>query len=147
MSGCVCVVFVCVWLGMRRLRLSARLWVRRFRVCLVVAVSSSFLCFNVLVFAQVALLSLCRDEALKVIRNSLKGQGLDAWWRLSQEYEPSNEQSNLRHLNICAQRSKIGNTSTDSIAVGRAMRGPMWFVGSRCNTQHCKSCRSIWSSI
>ena len=40
----------------------------------------------------------CRDEALTVIRNSLKGQVIDAWRRLCKEYELSNEQSNPRLL-------------------------------------------------
>ena len=47
---------------------------------------------------QVALVSLCRDEALTVVRNSERGQGLDAWRRLNREYEPNNPQANLRLL-------------------------------------------------
>ena len=47
---------------------------------------------------QVALVSLCRDEALTVVGNQLQGQEMDAWRRVSKEYEPSNEQSNLRLL-------------------------------------------------
>jgi hypothetical protein len=47
---------------------------------------------------QVALVSLCRDEALTVVRNSAKGQGLDAWRRLCREYEPTTDQANLRLL-------------------------------------------------
>ena len=47
---------------------------------------------------QVALVSLCRDEALTIVRNSAKGHGLDAWRRLCKEYEPTNDQANLRLL-------------------------------------------------
>ena len=47
---------------------------------------------------QVALVSLCKDEALTVIKNSEKNQGLDAWRRLNREYEPNNPQANLRLL-------------------------------------------------
>ena len=52
---------------------------------------------------QVALVSLCRDEALTVVRNSERGQGLDAWRRLNREYEPSNPQANLRLLKKALQ--------------------------------------------
>ena len=47
---------------------------------------------------QVALVSLCRDEALTVVKNSHKGQGPDAWRRLNREYEPNNPQANRRLL-------------------------------------------------
>ena len=47
---------------------------------------------------QVALVSLCRDEALTIVRNSNKGFGLDAWRRLCREYEPTTDQANLRLL-------------------------------------------------
>ena len=47
---------------------------------------------------HVALVSLCRDEALTVVRNSSKGQGLDSWRRLVKEYEPNTPQANLRML-------------------------------------------------
>ena len=47
---------------------------------------------------QVALVSLCRDEPLTIVRNSNKGFGLDAWRRLCREYEPSTEQANFRIL-------------------------------------------------
>ena len=47
---------------------------------------------------QVALVSLCRDEALTIVRNSAKGHGLDAWRRMCKEYEPTTDQANLRLL-------------------------------------------------
>ena len=47
---------------------------------------------------HVALVSLCRDEALTVVKNSGKRQGLNAWRRLNSEYEPNNPQANLRLL-------------------------------------------------
>ena len=56
---------------------------------------------------QVALVSLCRDEALLIIRNSAKGSGLDAWRRLAREYEPNTEQSNLRLLKRVLQPRRV----------------------------------------
>lgn len=47
---------------------------------------------------HVALVSLCRDEALTVVKNSEKSQGCDAWRRLHRAYEPNNPQANLRLL-------------------------------------------------
>lgn len=43
-------------------------------------------------------MALFRDEALMVVRNSAKGQGLDAWRRRNRECEPNNEVANLRLL-------------------------------------------------
>ena len=57
---------------------------------------------------QIALVSLCRDEALLIIRNSAKGSGLDAWRRLAREYEPNTEQSNLRLLKRVLQPPRVG---------------------------------------
>eukprot|EP00971_Amphidinium_carterae_P052761 1038970-Amphidinium_carterae.1 len=47
---------------------------------------------------HVALVSLCKDEALTVVRNSVQSSGLDAWRRLVKEYEPNTPQANLRLL-------------------------------------------------
>ena len=47
---------------------------------------------------QVALVSLCKDESLTVVRNSERDMGLDAWRRLHREHEPNNPQANLRLL-------------------------------------------------
>eukprot|EP00971_Amphidinium_carterae_P014303 282616-Amphidinium_carterae.1 len=47
---------------------------------------------------HVALVSLCRDDALTIIRNASKAQGLDAWRKLHREFEPNNAQANLRLL-------------------------------------------------
>ena len=47
---------------------------------------------------HVALVSLCRDEALTVVKNSGRHAGLNAWRRLNAEYEPNNPQANLRLL-------------------------------------------------
>lgn len=46
------------------------------------------------------LTSLCKDEALALVKNSNKGpgQGLDVWRRLCHEYEPNTAQSNQRLL-------------------------------------------------
>ena len=57
---------------------------------------------------QVALVSLCKDEALTIVRNSAKGQGLDAWRRLCREYEPTNDAANLRLLRRILQPSQVG---------------------------------------
>jgi hypothetical protein len=47
---------------------------------------------------HVALVSLCSDEALVIVRNSEKAMGLDAWRRLWREYDPNNAVSNFRLL-------------------------------------------------
>eukprot|EP00971_Amphidinium_carterae_P316162 6284464-Amphidinium_carterae.1 len=56
---------------------------------------------------HVALVSLCRDEALLIIRNSAKGSGVDAWRRLTREYEPNMKQSNLRLLKKALQPDRV----------------------------------------
>ena len=56
---------------------------------------------------HVALVSLCRDEALLIIRNSAKGSGVDGWRRLVREYEPNAEQSNLRLLQRVLQPPRV----------------------------------------
>ena len=66
---------------------------------------------------QVALVSLCREKALTMIRNSLKGQGVDAWSRLCKEYKLSNAQSNLGLLKRLLQP-----TSGESSHIGRKLR-------------------------
>ena len=55
---------------------------------------------------HVALVSLCRDEALTVVKNSEKSQGCDAWRRLNRAYEPNNPQANLRLLRQIIQPSQ-----------------------------------------
>ena len=44
---------------------------------------------------HVALVSLCKDESLTVVKNSCTGMGLDGWRRLNKEYEPNNPATNL----------------------------------------------------
>ena len=55
---------------------------------------------------HVALVSLCRDEAMTIVRNGLKGQGLDAWRKLTKEYDPVTPQANLRLLKRILQPSQ-----------------------------------------
>ena len=106
---------------------------------------------------HVALLSVFRDDALTVIRNSLKGQGLDAWKRLCGEYQPSNEQSNLRLLRRVLQQkqqrldnfrtvmSKLGTRREYRQCCSRTNDVLPDAVGSRCNPWHRKRCKNIWS--
>ena len=47
---------------------------------------------------HVALVSLCKDEALTLVRKCFRTSGLDAWRRLVKEYEPNTPQANLRLL-------------------------------------------------
>ena len=49
---------------------------------------------------HVSLVALCRDESLSMVKNACKGDsmGLDAWRRLSKEYDPVNAMSNRRLL-------------------------------------------------
>ena len=54
---------------------------------------------------DVALSSMCRDGALSIVKNALKGEskGLDAWRRLCKEYDPINAMSNRRLLRKIVQ--------------------------------------------
>ena len=47
---------------------------------------------------KAALVALCRDDPLKVVKNSESGSGLDSWRRLTKAYDPIDPHSNLNML-------------------------------------------------